>query len=68
MITELDNKLKNIANTDWEAFTAIVGSDAIMAAKICILRSEGKSYSQISIKLKITEAQARYAWYKFNGK
>lgn len=65
---DLDSRLKDIAINNWDSFSNLIGQEAILAAKVCLLRSEGKSYSQISIKLSITESQARYAWYKFNDK
>lgn len=58
-MTELDKKLQEIALTNWNQFVTLMGEDAIIAAKTCLLRQNGSSYGEISIKLKITEKQAR---------
>ena len=42
----------------------MVGEDAVIGAKICLLRGEHKSYNQIVIRLHITERQARYGCTK----
>ncbi len=63
-MSELDEKLKKIASENWEEFLRIVGDDSIVIAKARLLRKEGKSYNQISIKLSITESKARYACNK----
>lgn len=60
-MTDLDKKLLEIANSNWQQFVAMVGDDAIMAAKICLLRQSNKSYGEISNKLGVTKEQARYA-------
>ena len=59
-LTELDQKLREIALLNWSQFVSLVGRDAITSAKACLLRQKKQSHSQISIKLDITEAQARY--------
>lgn len=64
MITELDKKLQDIAISDWKQFLEIAGDDFIITIKARVLRKEGKSYQQISMKLSITPAQARYACKK----
>jgi hypothetical protein len=58
--TELDKNLQQLAIMDWPAFVELVGYDNIKAAKICILKSRGKSYSQIANKLRITKDTAIY--------
>lgn len=56
-----EDKLKELAATDWQEFVRIIGPDAVLVAKIRLLRLNGKSYQQISTKLHVTENQARYA-------
>lgn len=63
-MTDLDRRLQEIASQDWERFTNMVGEDAVIGAKICLLRGEHKSYNQIVIRLHITERQARYGCTK----
>ena len=59
-MTDLDKKLQEIAVMNWKQFVALVGEDALLAAKICLLRQNGKSYGEIKNKLDITEKKARY--------
>lgn len=59
-MTDLDRKLQEIAKNNWQQFVEMVGEDAVTVAKICLLRREGKSYGQISVKLGITERQVGY--------
>lgn len=59
-MTKLDKQLQDIATQNWDQFVAIIGPDAITTAKICLLRQQGKSYGEISVKLSITEKKARY--------
>lgn len=59
-MTELDKRLQEIATKNWSQFVALVGPDAIVAAKICLLRSKNKSYGEIATRLGITEKKARY--------
>lgn len=68
MMTELDKKIQEIALMNWEQFVQIIGKDAIVAAKVCLLRQNKKSYGEISNKLSITESQARYACNKCDEK
>lgn len=58
-LTEIDKKLQQIALTDWPLFVSMVGADAIIRAKVCLLRKEGKSYEQVSTKLHISYKRAR---------
>lgn len=67
-MTGLEEKLRNMAQVDWERFVNLLGADALMAAKITMLRRDGNSYKQISIKLRITERQARYGVKKISDK
>lgn len=67
-LTELDHKLREMALTNWSQFVQFVGKDAITSAKVCLLRQKQQSYQQISIKLSISEKQARYACDKCKGK
>lgn len=59
-LTELDKRLQEMAAKNWGQFVELVGEDAIIAAKICLLRQDNKSYGEISVKLGITEKRARY--------
>jgi hypothetical protein len=59
-LTKLDEKLRELALTDWQKFVAVIGEDAILKAKICMLRNNGHSYGEIRNKLGVTEKQARY--------
>ena len=59
-MTDLDKKLQEIATKNWSQFVALMGQDAIIAAKICMLRKEKKSYGEISVRLGVTEKRARY--------
>lgn len=63
-MTDLDKKLQEIAVLNWKQFAALIGEDALRAAKICLLRKNGKSYGEIQQKLDITENQARYGCNK----
>lgn len=59
-LTDLDKRLQEMASKNWEQFVALIGEDAVIAAKICMLRHEKKSYGEISMKLGVTEKRARY--------
>lgn len=59
-MTDLDKRLQEIAAKNWQQFIDLIGEDAIIAAKICMLRHDKKSYGEISVKLGITEKRARY--------
>lgn len=58
--TPLDVQLQQLALSDWPAFVNIIGEDAIVAAKVCILKSNGKTQAQISHKLHLTKRMAQY--------
>lgn len=60
-MTDLDKKLQEIAVMNWAQFVQLVGPEALIKAKVCLLRQNKSSYGEISIKLAITERQARYA-------
>jgi len=49
-----------MAVNNWPQFVALIGSDAVVTAKVCLLRQKKSSYGEIAIKLNITERQARY--------
>lgn len=66
-MTDLDKQLQEIATKNWKQFAALMGEDAIRRAKICLLRGKELSYSQISIRLDITEYQARYGCHACPG-
>ena len=55
--TQLDQDLQQLASVDWVAFVNLVGDDAILAAKVCLLKSRGKSIKQVTNKLSITKSQ-----------
>lgn len=59
--TEIDNKLRDLALTDWATFVKFMGDDAYTAMKICLMRKDAASYGMIQIKLNVSRAQARYA-------
>lgn len=63
-MTDLDKKLQEIAVLNWKQFVALIGEDAIVSAKVCLLRQNKKSYGEIANKLSITEHQARYGCNK----
>lgn len=63
-MTELDKKLQEMALLNWQQFVQMVGPSAIVSAKVCLLRQKQNSYGEISIKLGITESQARYSCSK----
>lgn len=58
--TDLDIKLRDLAVNDWVTFYKLIGKDAIMAAKICMLRKQNKSLGQIQAKLEVSRMQVRY--------
>lgn len=58
--TDLDKDLQNLAAMDWPAFVKLIGEDIIVSAKICILKKKGKSYNQISNRLRITYKTVEY--------
>lgn len=51
-LTPLDEKLRELAITDWSAFVDLIGQDAIDSAKICLLRTDKRSIRFIANKLK----------------
>lgn len=55
----IDEKLKQLATTDWVKFCEVVGEDFILTARARILRKNGKSWQQISMTLQITPKVAR---------
>lgn len=58
--TSLDEDLRNLAAMDWSTFAIIIGEEAILCAKICLLRSRGNSLQQIANRLEITKNQVQY--------
>lgn len=60
-MTDLDKKLQEIALMNWTQFVALIGPDAIIAAKVCLLRQQKKSYGEIQQKLGLTKNQVEYA-------
>lgn len=57
--TDLDRDLQQLAAVDWPTFVQLVGEEAVVAAKICILKSRGKSQHQIANRLNITRSKAQ---------
>ncbi len=67
-MTELDKKLQEMAVSNWEQFALLVGGEAILAAKICLLRQGKASYGEIENRLGITRDQSRYGCNKCEEK
>ncbi len=63
-MTDLDRKLQEIATRNWDQFVALIGDDAIISAKICMLRQNNFSYGQIQTKLGLTKNQVEYGCNK----
>lgn len=59
-LTDLDKKLQEIALLNWEQFVQLIGKDAILSAKSCLLRKQQYSYGEIQNKLGLTKEQVRY--------
>lgn len=57
--SELDKDLQQLALVDWQTFVQLIGEDAIVSAKVCILKSRSKSLQQIGSRLNITKNQVR---------
>ena len=55
--TALDMDLQQLSSVDWVAFVKLVGEDAIVAAKVCLLKSRGRSLNQTASRLHITKSQ-----------
>lgn len=58
--TALDNDLQNFAAMDWKAFCQFIGEDAIICAKVCLLRSRGQTFQQIANRLDISKNRVQY--------
>lgn len=58
-MTLLDAKLQEMASKNWEQFVQMIGPDAIIKAKTCMLRQNGKSYGEISNALGISWDKVR---------
>jgi hypothetical protein len=56
--TDLDKELQQLALVDWPTFVNLIGEENVVAAKVCLLKSRGKSLNQISNKLAITKSQS----------
>lgn len=54
-----EEELQRLALTDWAQFKKIVGLEAILGAKVCLLRMKKNSLNQIAIKLDLTKHQVR---------
>lgn len=64
--TDLDKQLQELALVDWATFSKLIGEDALIAAKICILTSRGNSIGKIQIKLNVSTSKVR--WWRDDGK
>lgn len=58
--TELDMDLQRLAAVDWPAFVKIIGEEAILSAKVCLLKSRGKTQAQIATRVNIPLHKAQY--------
>lgn len=58
-VTDLDKRILEMANKNWDQFVDLIGEEAIIAAKICLLRQEKRSYGEIMLKLKISRQKVR---------
>jgi hypothetical protein len=67
-MTVLDEKLREMALTNWSQFVQMVGEKAVTAAKICMLRQNNHSYGEIQIRLNLTKDQVVYGCEKCDGK
>jgi hypothetical protein len=67
-MTELDKKLQEIALANWSQFVQLVGEDALLSAKICLLRQNKATYGEIENRLGITKNQARFGCNKCEDK
>jgi exopolysaccharide biosynthesis predicted pyruvyltransferase EpsI len=63
-MTELDKKIQEIALLNWPQFVQLIGDDAIIKAKTCLLRQQGRSYGEICVKLDLSKDQVVYACKK----
>lgn len=59
-MTKLDEKLREMALVNWDQFVALIGEDAILRAKMCMMRKNGASYGQIKMKLGVSESAIRW--------
>jgi hypothetical protein len=67
-MTELDKRLQKIALEDWVKFEKLIGTEALMSAKICLLSNDGRSYGEVVQKLGVTVMKVRYQSNKCNCK
>lgn len=58
--TELDAQLQQLAMVDWPAFVLLIGEENITSAKVCLLKSRGKSTAQIAQKFKKSKGWAQH--------
>lgn len=64
MSDQMQDKLKEIATTDWKTFMQYMDKDIMVTVMARVMRSEGKSWLQIASKLEISPMQARTACKK----
>lgn len=58
-LPNLDKSLRQLAIDNWHDFIKLVGDDAILHAKICLMRKEGKSYGKITVAVGVTKRKAQ---------
>lgn len=58
--TDLDEQLQNLATMDWASFAKIIGDDALLIAKVYMLRTRGNSLQQIANRLDISKSKVQY--------
>lgn len=56
-IIEIDEELQQLARLQWEIFITLIGPDAVVTAKVHLMKRKGKSINQIARILKITKSQ-----------
>ncbi len=60
-LTTLDDQLRELALTDWQAFVSLIGAENINRAKVCLMRKKNKSMRTIANKLNITKKTVEVA-------
>lgn len=58
--TDLDRQLQDLAACDWPAFVRLIGEENVTAAKVCLLKSKGKSYNQIAQRFSKSKGWSQY--------
>lgn len=63
-MNELDKQLQNLAANNWKDFSDKIGTDAIVTAKIHLLKETGLSYKEIAGILNIKYRRVVWACIK----